>query len=100
MAKPKEQKSALKDFLLQEHERITALPIKDERWFVTETGRRWYDAEWGTWQGGKTEIVSPYFKTEADVDAWLEKYEPDDGGVFKKNHQYLREHKVCKWSNT
>ncbi len=71
-------------------------PVLDVRWFVLEKSRVWTD-EYDSDHGGKTRIVSIYFKTKEGAQKFIEEYEPDKGGTFSIASENLREYKEQRW---
>lgn len=81
----------LRDMLRRDRERVEKNTIRF-RWVVIEhTPEYDYGDGWSHPRPEKNVIVSPYFNTEPEAQAWLDAHEPDKGNSLRiKRHRLLK----------
>jgi hypothetical protein len=70
-------------------------------WFVLEISPAWEDnGYWGNRSyPAERNMVSDYFKTEAEAEAYMELLEPDKGKTLSVDKRVLREYTTQQWYN-
>lgn len=97
MAKPKNAPKPVDIFeeMRKRREKISQLPLVDERWLVEEKYPDWHEHsvyDSGEWHRGKTELHGP-FSSEEDAQKFVDQHEPtESGGTFRIRHEFLRTH--------
>lgn len=93
--KAKETKN-VSDWLTEATERIERTkPIIKTKWYAVEVtpAKRtpWHDDSGRDWIDAKARVCSGYYETKEEVEAFLEKFEPDDGNHFAIRRKNLRQ---------
>lgn len=93
--KPRETK-VLSDWLTEATERIERMqPIIKTKWYAVEVtpSKPYYDDyNYGpNYTEAKARVCSNYYGTKEEVEAFLEKFEPDEGSHFEIRKKNLRQ---------
>ena len=100
MVKPKRDNKSILTMLKEQAEETERMsPVLKTRWFVVEhtPERRFHDGYDYTWSRASSVIVSPYYDTEEEAVAWMDKHEPDEGKKLIVRKQNLREFRYKRW---
>ncbi len=96
MIRSEENTRILLDEIVEERQRIAALPILEERWYVIETVEAHID-EKGELVPLDVRRISPYFDSRDKAEQWMIKHHKQYGYSIRK--QYLREFTEKRWSS-
>jgi len=88
----------LLDEIMEERQKVSSLPILDERWYILEIRDASTD-EFSRYEPPETHKVSPYFDNEREAARWIEQHTPSHGSKLMIRKQFLREFTEKRWSS-
>lgn len=93
----KKRKDELSDFLEREREKTERNTIRF-RWGVNEHTPEYDPGDfWSRGTPAKNRIVSPWFNTKEEAQAWMDRHEPDKGNTLGVVRHRLLKREWTEW---